>query len=111
MNPSLEGLQSVPELQLCETGTARSFGILLKASQNLSDKELKALEGELRFYTQTGLIGILMSRLLLLLWAENSARAAQRRCVESQAFTALKQSPSGFGSNDAFEPNVLIAAT
>ena len=66
-NPKFEVRQSAPECQLHETGTASSYGILSKAVQSLSDRKLKALEDDLSFYAQTGLIGTHMSWLLVLL--------------------------------------------
>ena len=56
--------RSAPESQLRKNGSAFSYDILMAATQSLSDRELKALEDDLTFHAQTGLIGIQMSRLL-----------------------------------------------
>ena len=76
MTPNFEMHQSAPECHLNETGTASSYGILIKAAQSLSDREIKDLEDDLRFYDQTGLIGIHMSWLLMLLRRKITAEAA-----------------------------------
>ena len=57
------------------TGTANSYGILSKAAQSLSDRKLKALEDDLSFYDQTGLVGVHMSWLLVLLHQNKTAKA------------------------------------
>lgn len=68
MNPKARRTtQSAPECQLSKVGTVKSYGILLEAAEKLSEFELAALEKDLEYYDQTGLIGVHMSRLLVLL--------------------------------------------
>lgn len=50
--------------QLQQEGTRRSFQALCDAVDGLSETEINELEEELSFYTETGLIGIQMSRLM-----------------------------------------------
>lgn len=64
---------SAPECQLSKAGTDWSFEVMLKKAQTLSDDELSALEEDLEYYSETGLIGINMSRLLVLLQPKNAA--------------------------------------
>lgn len=66
-------IPSAPECQLSKLGTEWSFDVMLKKAQTLSDDELSALEEDLSYYSETGLIGINMSRLLVLLQPENAA--------------------------------------
>jgi len=68
--------QSAPECQLSKSGTPESMKILLNSTQTLSDEELCALEEDLNYYSETGLIGVTMSRLLVLLQTNGSAAAA-----------------------------------
>lgn len=76
MNHNSKPRLSAPECQLCQTGSAQSYATLLKAARNLSNDELKSLEDDLKYYAETGLIGIYMSRLLAQLQPEISAFAA-----------------------------------
>ena len=77
--------KSLPDLQLCAAGTKGSYDILSQASRALPDAELKALEEELSFYERTGLVGIHMSKLLLLLRLGALATAAQDKCLALKA--------------------------
>lgn len=65
MRPNFEVRQSAPACQLNEIGTEMSYEILLKAARSMSQKQLNSLEGDLRFYSETGLIGVQMSGLLV----------------------------------------------
>ena len=76
INPKIEVFRSAPECQLLETGTASTYGILSKAVRSQSDRKLQALEEELSFYEETGLVGIHMSSLLVLLRQNKTAGAA-----------------------------------
>lgn len=60
----LQKSQSAPDCQLQKTGTLETFKILVNATKELSPTDLFELEEDLRFYGETGLIGIQMSRLL-----------------------------------------------
>lgn len=68
--------QSAPQCQLMETGTPRTFRTLLTATKELSQPDIEALEEDLLFYAETGLIGVQMSRLLDALSAKNPSVAA-----------------------------------
>ncbi len=68
--------QSAPECQLSKIGTPSSYEKLLHKTRTLSDEELYALEEDLSYYAETGLIGINMSRLLVLLQSDHSPAAA-----------------------------------
>lgn len=61
---------------MCRIGDADTYGALLSASQGLSDKELKALEDDLSYYAETGLVGVQMSKLLSYLQSESHRVAA-----------------------------------
>lgn len=50
--------------QLQQEGTIRSFQALCDAIDGLGESEIHELEEELSFYTETGLIGVQMSRLM-----------------------------------------------
>ena len=77
--------QSMPELQLQEAGTESSYDILFRASQTLTDAELSLLEEDLSFYLRTGLVGIHMSRLLVLLQLDASVKTAKEKCFAAAA--------------------------
>ncbi len=64
MDRTSQKSQSAPQCQLMKTGTPRTFNTLLTATKGLSQSDIEALEDDLLFYEQTGLIGIQMSRLL-----------------------------------------------
>ncbi len=68
--------RSAPECQLSKRGSALSYDILLKSAQKLSDDDLCALEDDLAYYAETGLIGINMSRLLVQLQPDSPTLAA-----------------------------------
>ena len=68
--------ESAPVRQLSRPGTKSSYDMLLKATQNLSDNDIVDLENELNFYTQTGLVGLRMSKFLVLLQMDAVAEAA-----------------------------------
>ena len=76
MNANSNVCPSAPECQLSCQGSAHTYDILLKSARSLSDKDLHALEDDLAYYAETGLIGINMSRLLVLLPPNLSAFAA-----------------------------------
>ena len=76
MTPNFVQCPSAPESQLCTNGTALSYHILKTAAQSLSERDLKALEDDLTFHAQTGLIGVQMSRLLALLRQHTVSEAA-----------------------------------
>ena len=76
MIPFLDQCRTAPESQLCKNGTALTNEILNSAIRALSDRELKSFEDELSFYAQTGLVGIVMSRLLTMLRMDAEATAA-----------------------------------
>ncbi len=76
MNCNSKPRRSAPECLLSRLGTARSYETLLKAAQGMSKEELLALEDDLSYYAQTGLIGIYMSRLLAKLQPETRPVAA-----------------------------------
>lgn len=59
--------QSAPERLLDKVGTDQTFDLLCQAAQSLTSSELMDLEEDLRFYAETRLIGIHMSRLMKLL--------------------------------------------
>ena len=80
-NPRLEKPQSMPELQLQETGTEVTYDTLLNASRNLSENERELLEDDLSFYADTGLVGIQMSKLLALLQLDASEIVAEESSV------------------------------
>ena len=80
--------QSMPEIQLQEAGTERSYRAFLEASRGLSDKELDLFEEDLRYYTRTGLVGVYMSKFLALLPLNAPATQIQENCV---ALVAQKQ--------------------
>ncbi len=89
-----ETSKSLPDLQLCAAGTTGTYDILSQASRALPDTELNALEEELSFYERTGLVGIHMSKLLLLLRMETLATAAQDKCLALRATVDVaSQSP------------------
>ena len=67
---------SCPELQLRRFGDEAFYSSLLEATQSLSPKDLTALEEELSYYTRTGLVGVVMSRLLAGLASKTLALAA-----------------------------------
>lgn len=67
---------SAPECQLSKPGSPETLRILLAATQALSSSELTALEEDLNCYADTGLIGVVMSRLLVALNADGAAAAA-----------------------------------
>ncbi|MGR3514680.1 MAG: hypothetical protein ACU0GG_18120 [Paracoccaceae bacterium] len=67
---------SAPECQLSKSGSPETYRVLLAATQSLSSSELTALEEDLNCYADTGLIGVVMSRLLVALNADGSAAAA-----------------------------------
>ena len=56
-----------PVCQLTKPGTARSLEALTAATGVLSDDDLQSLEDEIAFFDQTGLVGVRMSKLLVLL--------------------------------------------
>lgn len=68
--------QSAPECQLSKMGNAESYETLLNKTRALSDRELRALEDDLSYYAETGLIGINMSRLLVVLQPDRPPAAA-----------------------------------
>jgi len=72
--------RSLPELQLREAGTARSYELLLRATKCMSDAKLNALEDELHFFANTRFVGIHMSKLLSLLQLDATARVAEEYC-------------------------------
>lgn len=76
MTEVIKTAQSAPECQLTKVGTPRSYDTLLKSTRTLSDEQLHALEDDLRYYEETGLIGVSMSRLLVLIQPESSPAAA-----------------------------------
>ena len=76
MIPSLDQRRSAPESDLRKDGSASTYSILKAAAANLSDKDLKSLDDDLTFYAQTGLIGVQMSRLMVLLRQTDVAEAA-----------------------------------
>ncbi len=76
MKLDLDPKQSAPECQLSKQGTQSSYDILLAGAQNLSDKDLWALEDDLAFYNETGLIGVHMSELLIQLQTKVTKIAA-----------------------------------
>ncbi|MEL7149160.1 MAG: hypothetical protein AAGK71_00430 [Pseudomonadota bacterium] len=61
---------------MTKVGTSRSYDTLLTSTRTLSDDQLHALEDDLRYYEETGLIGVNMSRLLVLLQPDSSPAAA-----------------------------------
>lgn len=67
---------SAPECQLSKAGNERSNSILNRAIQVLEKKDLRMLEDELAFYSQTGLIGVRMSQLLGMLKSRILSRVA-----------------------------------
>jgi len=67
--------KSAPERQISRPGTKSSYDMLLQATHNLSENDLVDFEDELNFYTKTGLVGLRMSKLLLLLQLEEVAEA------------------------------------
>ena len=72
-NPSFKEIQSAPACQLNRTGTESSFGLLSHAVRNLPNRQLKALEDDLEFHAETGLVGTHMSWLLVLMQGEMAA--------------------------------------
>ncbi len=77
--------QPMPELQLQEAGTESSYDTLFKASQTLTDAELSLLEEDLSYYLRTGLVGIHMSRLLVLLQLDALEKTVKEKCFASAA--------------------------
>lgn len=75
----------MPELQLQEAGTKSSYDTLLKASRTLTDAELNLLEEDLSHYLRTGLVGVQMSRLLVLLQPDATEKAGKEKCFASAA--------------------------
>lgn len=76
MNLNPNKPRSAPECQLSKPGSAQSYEILLKSARKLSDDDLCALEDDLAYYAETGLIGINMSRLLVQLHPDSPTLAA-----------------------------------
>ncbi len=88
MTKNPEKPQSMPEIQLQEAGTERSYRALLEVSRGLSDKELDLFEEDLSYYTRTGLVGVYMSKFLALLQLDAPATQMQENCA---ALVAQKQ--------------------
>lgn len=59
--------RSAPECQLSRIGDDRSFTALKSAIAQWTENELRALEEEMSFHDETGLVGIRMSRLSAML--------------------------------------------
>ncbi len=76
MNLNRKPSLSAPGCQLSEVGTSMTQALLLSAARTLSDAELEALEDDLAFFDETGLVGRYMSRLLAVLQAEGAIAAA-----------------------------------
>ena len=76
MIPCLDQRRSAPESDLRKDGSEFTYSILNAAAGALSDKDLKSLDDDLTFYAQTGLIGVQMSRLMVLLRQNDVAEAA-----------------------------------
>jgi hypothetical protein len=72
----LKKSQSAPDYQLKKAGTLATYQTLLTATGQLSTSDMSELEEDLRFYSETGMIGIQMSRLLDLLNCKASPEAA-----------------------------------
>lgn len=68
--------RSAPECQLSKLGTDETFSTLLRAARELSEKDLKALEEDIDFYSQTGLIGVRMSWMLAQIGPRKTIQAA-----------------------------------
>lgn len=96
MTSITEAQQSSPELLLFGQGDARSYDILQEVLQSLSDEELAALEDDISFYTQTRLVGIYMSRLLLRLKVatSNEAEDGRDRASDTSKIVARNTLPS-----------------
>lgn len=76
MTPAIDPRQSAPARQLSETGDCQSDNIMKAATEALTNRELMALEAEIKLYADTGLVGVYMSRLLGLLRLEHMAEVA-----------------------------------
>lgn len=57
---------SAPESILSRRGSEETFSLFLDAAHELSVDALTRFEEEIEFYTKTGLIGVQMSRMLIL---------------------------------------------
>lgn len=69
-------VQSAPACQLKKAGTPDTYQTLLSVVNGLSKEDIIELEEDLSFYSETGLIGIQMSRLLDALNTRQPTRAA-----------------------------------
>ena len=58
---------SVPAQQLCGIGTSISQKTISVATQKMSNIDLGALDAEISLFIETGLVGVKMSKLLLML--------------------------------------------
>lgn len=76
MKPGREPRQTAPGCQLSQAGTPFTYATLLHATRQMSDAELKRLEGDLILFDETGFVGLYMSRLLDLLHREHAFDAA-----------------------------------
>ena len=68
--------KSVVARQLSKVGSDNTLNIFKAASDAMDDRELIALEAELKLFEDTGLVGVLMSRLIGLLPLEIAPEAA-----------------------------------
>ena len=75
MTANIEVKQSLPEYFLCQEGSSVTYTELLRALQDVSDKDLEALDDDIDFYLQTGLVGVHMSRLIPCLSVSSSEKA------------------------------------
>ncbi|MEM6386341.1 MAG: hypothetical protein AAF718_08920 [Pseudomonadota bacterium] len=67
---------SAPECQLSTVGSDVSYSVLLESTRELTDDALVALEKDLDYYAETGLIGVNMSKMLALLQTKSANAAA-----------------------------------
>ncbi len=73
---SIDPRHSVPAYQLSEFGSELTYDIILSAAESLDDEELSALEAEISLFATVGLVGVLMSRLLVSLREGHMEQAA-----------------------------------
>ena len=75
MISSIKANQSLPEYLLGQEGNSTTYEELLDALTGASNQDLEALDDDIDFYMQTGLVGVHMSRLIPSLSVSNPKKA------------------------------------